>query len=538
MAEDKSSKPDQKPDLEPEHPEKSKPIKRKVKKPTKGLLIGVIVAAVVILAGLLTALFLTRHQDSSDPKAKLSYSDSFFIYDNGSYTLWNKKGERLTEDAYTSKSDFIAGYAYVKKDDQVGIIREDGKMSVNFGKYGAITAAGGLYLAQDGNTKEYDLLTGAGKVVAHAADLSITSPSSTAGFAVVKNSAVYTVYNYSGQSIVSYAIKEDADEPKLSSSAKDFGLFYYDNFNIVFDVRSGKQLDAFEGQRYTFEEVSDSRALILLKSDENEPKYRLIASGKAFELNETKYYGLTDSDDIIVGYDDYDAVALLDKNYKVVKRVDAYVALKDINNYAAKNADGNVEVVVNGQVVKTFDKEPEIRSGLLYDDFYAIKNDGKYKFYELDGSEAFGGPEYAAVWDIFDKHHHAIVADAEDEYYFINTKGERVSEGAYKRIYIEEGGYEVKNSDNHYGILNLAGEPITDTKYESTYYRSDVVDHNIWTGRNAYEDHDVIDVDHKRVLLEHVNVNSFYAHYFTVKNSDGKYDYYTYDGVKFYTSEQ
>ncbi|MBR6529794.1 MAG: hypothetical protein IKT43_00055, partial [Clostridia bacterium] len=61
--------------------------------------------------------------------------------------------------------------------------------------------------------------------------------------------------------------------------------------------------------------------------------------------------------------------------------------------------------------------------------------------------------------------------------------------------------------------------------------------HNIWTGKYGSSDYDVIDVANKKVLLEHVNVNSFYANYFTVKNVDDKYDYYTYSGVKFYTSE-
>ena len=45
-------------------------------------------------------LSLSGGQDSSDPKANLSYSKAFFIYDDGKYTLWNNEGKRLTEDDY------------------------------------------------------------------------------------------------------------------------------------------------------------------------------------------------------------------------------------------------------------------------------------------------------------------------------------------------------------------------------------------------------------------------------------------------------
>lgn len=554
MAEEKSTK---KPDKSPTAPsdkttkstskKSDKPTKsdNPAKKPKKGLLIGLIAAGVVVIAGILTAVLLRHPADPSDPKAKLSYSDSFFIQDGGKYTLWNSHGERLTEDEYELKSDFLAGYAFVKKGDQYGIIREDGKMSVDFGKYGEISASGGLFLAQDGNTKLYSLLTGSGTILAQGEDFKLTSSGSSNAFAMLQTADQYQIFTYSGQSIVAYPINGEIDEePKLASS-NDFGAFFYDNYNVIFDVRSGKTLASFQGPRYAFNDSTEDRSQVLLKreadDDEEEdegsesPNYLLLIGGKVVELNETKYYSFT-ALDYLLGYDTYEAVALLDKDYKVEKWLNVYVALKDSNNYAIKNDDGNVDIVYRGEVIKTFDQEADLESGVLYEDLYAIKNDGKFRFYHLDGSQAFEH-EYVDVWTLFNKNHHSIVADTEGEYYFIDAKGNRLGDKTFKRAYLESGGYEVKNADGKYAIADKNAEFHTDFVYESVYCRSAAVDHNIWTGRYSYEDHDILDLDNHRVLLSHVNPISFNAQYFTVKNADGKYEYYTYDGVLFYTSQ-
>jgi hypothetical protein len=105
----------------------------------------------------------------------------------------------------------------------------------------------------------------------------------------------------------------------------------------------------------------------------------------------------------------------------------------------------------------------------------------------------------------------------------------------------------VKNWINNYLknniiIKNLSKENIINIvsyfKYLSLYYRSNVVDHDIWTGRNGDGDYDVIDLDKKETLIEHVNIQNVSTNYFSVKNDDGKIEYYTYAGEKFYTSEQ
>ena len=509
---------------------KTKEIKTKK---SKGWIFGLIggIALIGIIAGLL---FLRPQAAPDDPKAKLSYSSSFFIYDNSHYTLWNAEGKRLTEDAYEAKSDFVAGYAYVKRDGQVGIIRDDGVMTVPFGKYGSIEARGGLFLAQDGNTKQYHVLTGTGKDIMVSDELTIESSGSTSAFALVKSTGAYDLFTFSGAHLGTFLANDSDDAPELSSHS-DFGLFHFNNFNLLFDVRTSQVLASFEGSEYSFEGVTDDRSQILLQNKDDETKYKLIAGGKVLDLGECKYYAFTVLN-YLIGYESYDELAILNPDYTVAKRVSSYLALKDQNNYAVKNDDGNIDIVRNGQIVKTFDQEADLESGVLYEDLYAIENNGKTMFYNLDGNVAINH-EFESVWSLFDKFHHAAVADADEEYYLIDAAGNRLTEGTYKRIYSEDGGYELKTADDKYAIANEKGEVVTEAKYDSLYYRSAAIDHNIWTGKNGTNDYDVLDIANKKVLLEHVNVNSFYANYFTIKNADGKYEYYTYSGQLFYTSE-
>ena len=194
-----------------------KPAEQKPQKSKKGLFAGLAVLVLAAIFGIAMLLVNSNKVDPSDPAAKLSYTNAFFVYDNNKNTLWNEKGERVTEDEYSDATSFVGGYAYVKKDGQYGIIKDNGQMSVEFGKYGNITNKGGLYLAQDGNTKEYFLLTGSGTVLARGSDLEIFTASATSGFAAVETENKIKVFNYAGKLMAEMSVADDASDPVLSS---------------------------------------------------------------------------------------------------------------------------------------------------------------------------------------------------------------------------------------------------------------------------------------------------------------------------------
>ncbi len=503
----------------------------------KGLVWGLIGVGLAAVAGIVVALVLNLNQNGTvgDPTAMLSYSRSFFISDDNKYTLWNADGQRLTKDEYSEITNFVGGYARVKKDNQYGVLREDGKPTVEFGKYGMITNQGGLYLAQDGNTKTYYLITGAGGILAQGSDLKVYAPSNqSAGFAAAEMDGKLRVYNYAGKLMTEIQVADDAEEPTFSS-AKDFGVMYYAGQSTVFDARSGAMMATLAGAEYSFDSVSDDRTIIILENESEDGKYKMLRGGRIYDLDEAKYYSIADRD-IIIGYNSYSELALLNNDYKVATWVDSYLQLKDIYNYATENKDGRAEIYRNGEKIKEFGEDSNVAaSGVLYEDYYAIEEGGKAMFYNLDGSVGINH-EFKEIKSIFREHHHAVVSDAEGEYYLIDAKGNRVGDATAASISIRDGGYELKNSDGKYAIANTAGKLVTEFKYTSTYYRDDAEPRNIWTGRISDKSFDVVDVASGKFILTDVNVDGFYANYFKVKNADGKTEYYTYDGKLFYTS--
>ena len=504
--------------------------KSKSKKP---FIICAVVAAILAIIGIIIAVICNNNLDPSDPRASLSYSKSFFIFDHGKYTLWNADGNRLTEDEYDNHSDFIAGYAYVYKDKQPGIIDENGNVSVEFGKYGSITAKGGLYLAQDGNTKTYQVLTGNGSVIQEGEDLEISTSNSSSPFAVIESKEKVNVYTCNGNLITSIDVTNDKESVKLSSS-NDFGSFHYGNQNVIFDARNNNTLATFEDDSsYRFDSVSDDRSIIILEKYNDSDKYKLLANGQLYDLDELKYYSITMNNNVI-GYDNYSELALLNNDYKIERRVSTYLDLKDTNNFAYRNKDRAVEIWQNGEKIKTIDNADIAANGILFENYYAIEEGDKANFYNLDGSVAFNH-DFKDIYSLFDENHHAIVSDEENKYYLIDTSGNQVGDYTARHISSRDGGYEFRNDEGNYAVADETLSWISDYKYESLYHRSTAVGRNLWTGRLENDNYDLIDVENHKNIVEDINIQSVYENYFTAKNDDGVLEYYTLDGKHFYT---
>ena len=507
--------------------------KRNNKKSNNGIIAGIILAVALIVIGAIVALSCFKKPDPSDPTANLDYSTSFFVYNDGTYSLWNADGRRLTEDEYQTQSNFLAGHAMVKKDDEYGIIDERGRMTVDYGKYSTIYSEGGLYLARAKESDEDHLITSSGQILEKGTNLQVNSPSDSAGFTTVITEDKIKAYNHTGKLIFEAEKIADEEEPGINS-LRDYGIVHYGDKNWLFDARNGNLLATFDGERYSFDTVSEDRSMILLSDYENSEKYKLFANGQLHDLDETKYYGLTE-DNQVIGYDNYEELALLGDDYKVAKTASIYIQFKDANNYAEEKKDGGVVIYQNGQVVKEFDDNAGIPvSGLLYNDYYAISDGEKIKFYNLDGTLAFD-KEFRDVNLLSDENHHAIVSETEGEYYLMDARGNRVGDVTGTEIVASEGGYKVENSDGKFAILDKNGKKITDFKYIDLYYRSIAEPRNIWTARLEGGNVDVVDVDNNRILLENVPLDGFYENYFTVRKEDGSIDYYTLNGNKFYT---
>lgn len=506
----------------------------------KGLLWGIIGGVLFVVALVLGFLFLRPKPAADDPKNSPSYSSAFFIYANGGYSLWNKDGVRLTPDTYDDKSNFIGGYAYVKKGNEYAILSETGVMTMEFGKISrVINAYAGLFLVED-NSGARMLIKGKGDVLLTGDNLSVDAANNTAAFLVAELDNNYYVYNYAGKLVMQFAKANDDESVKLSSS-KDFALVYYNGSNLLFDARTGQQLALFEADRYSIDDVTEDRSMVLLAKydDDDGGEYKLATNGKLYDLNEKMFYGLVRNSNMLVGFDDsYDKVALLDSEFKVVKEVPADVAIKDVNNFVAMNEDGVIEVCQNGNMTKSLG-EGKLASGVLAGvDLYAIRlgEGGKYGFYHLDGSFAFG--EYEDVYGLFNKFHHAAVSDDGDNYYLVDANGRRLNDVNFRRMYTYDNSYLVTNEDGKRAIMATDGAMVTGFDYTEAYNRSVAVDHEIWSLKKEANKYDVVDVTaQNKFILTDVNTYDFSANYFVVKNSDDKKEFYTYSGLKFYTEE-
>ena len=513
-----------------EEVDKTTKASEKTKKSHKGWIWGIIggIVGIAIIAVVVIVVLNLKPVDPDDPTASISYSKSFFIYDKN-YTLWNADGKRLTENEYSDVSNFVGGYAYVQKEDLTGIIRDNGSMSVDFDRYQSIAARGGLYLAQNKDSEEYSLITGAGREVIRGNNLDVMSSSYDGGFAVVKSDKSIAVYSYTGNLIFETPLVDDADDPAMNDS-DDFGIVYYANTNYVFDVRDGKMITSFEGPRFNFEEVSNDRKMILLENYDKLYDYRLVANNRVYDLGQMEYYGFTVQNQLI-GYDSSSNLGLLNDDFQVVSKVSSYIQLKDSYNYAVEE-NGKVVIYKNGNKAREFDNAGIASGGVLYEDYYAIESDNKVTYYNLDGAAVFNHD--FVYGSIFNRHHLAVAAETEGERYLIDARGNRVTDYTARNFSVTDGGFEVENGDDKYAVANKAGKLVTDFAYDDVYYRSSAKPRNIWTGEKEQDKYDVIDADSGKIIASDIKVYDFSANYFVAKNDDKKV-YYTYTGQIFYT---
>ncbi|MBQ1528329.1 hypothetical protein IIZ77_01615, partial [Candidatus Saccharibacteria bacterium] len=296
-----------------------KPEKSKSKKGWFWIGLGIVLTVIVVVGCLL----LKPKPAPDDPKNSPTYSASFFIYANDGYTLWNKEGARLTEDVYDDKSNFIGGYAYVKKGNEYALIHESGRLTVPFGQISRMVENyAGLFLIEDNNGVRR-LWMGNGKELLAGSELDIEAPSSSSTFLAAKMGENYYIYNYAGQLVTQFAVVDDAELE--FSTAKDYALAFYNKTNLLFDARSGQQLAIFKGDRYELDDISEDRQMIMIEKSDNDDggDYKLYVQGKGlYDLNEIKYYGMVAGSNMVVGYDDsFEEVSLLDNNYKIAKKV-------------------------------------------------------------------------------------------------------------------------------------------------------------------------------------------------------------------------
>ncbi len=472
-------------------------------------------------------------------------SPAFFLKNKDSkYALFSDEGKQLTEFIYTDVGSFKNGTADVQIDDEYGIINTSGKMTVPLGKYEYIFPENGLYkVSQDKNdTYIHNLINGHGKVLYNLDEVELKSYIAAPILIIeLKKDKKYKVLNAKGKEVLSFAMVNDK-EPIVSED-NGFVSVFYNGKNWIFNKNAEKEIVAFDSEfAYCINGYPTDESLITLNTcGSGAPEkmaYKIVKNGKVYDKSNECSRVFKIQDTLICEKDNYKEY-LLDSNLNItIERSKAsYI---DSDNYAVNNGTTSkgVDFYQNGKLVKNVPcKLLKTTSNKLNIDIYLLKNDrscdGKlnsYEYYKSNGEKLIDKSFYNA--NEFDLNGLAKVGDQASIFYLIDKTGNKVS-GDYSNIYTHDGYYTMKNKELLWGILDKNGKEILPPKYLSI----GIKDNNgktyglIETTDSKYI---VYDLENNKELLNlDSKPNLDNSHYIKV-SSNGKTQYYTYDGKLFY----
>lgn len=472
----------------------------KVKKGGKkiGLIIGLIVGVLTIVGVVILIINLAGGGVfGGDP---IYENNAFFIKNkDGKYVLFSNDGERLSEDVFEEAGDVINGAALVEKDGKTGIIKDNGKMAVEFGQYESpiYEVGAGLYAVSDKISDEgmgYILLNGAGKEITTVSAPFLTSAfisESDIPYVIVPGEDnIYEVYNAHGKHAVEI---ESATKPHLSSGQRYNGednemfvVLSYDKGLIIYDGNKLEEIyEAEEGVSglYEIDRVFDKDHIYMTEYSEdyksrNERK-SLYYVNKALLDPES----ICGSKEITVsGYvllcekDDYDYPIADDgklREFPTSRKDGKRATYADINHYYVLNSESDeLAIYANGEVVKTYSDVYD--ETIIRDEdntvYYAVRTGSSSKnrktsVIKADGTEIFTsnlGFSIRAIskdgtilaYDYGCSYSCPNDEEREGGYYLYDKDGKRIYDRTYRISSIGQG-YFVAQSGSTYNDENV-----------------------------------------------------------------------------------
>lgn len=494
------------------------------------LIILFLLLMIILCLGLLTIGIFKR----ITPKKELpDVPSSFFLEnDKGYYSLFNKKGKQLIDYSFIRVNEFYNEVSKVKdKDSKYGIVNEKGKYIVKPGKYENIYQYGSLFKVEEDS--KYSLLNKDGKKIIKKTDFNVETFTGIDSFIVVSYADKYIIYNYNGKKIYSFKMSKDTNisNPSANELGK-YGSVYYDGLTIIFNIASGKVMAKIDDDiGYCVNSTNEDESIISLKSckswyEETEDiKYKVIIKNKLKDIKE-KCNKLTLNDDILICTQDNARYMLNKKLEKVDIKVND-ITYYNYNTYAIKK-DNNIQFIKNNKVKSTLKDAILADKGYTSQGIYLTYKDDKYTYYNIKGKVLFKKSYKNAT--AFDSNGLAIVSEDEDKYYFINTKGKKVSPD-FTTANID-GNYYTYSKDDLYGILSKEGKILVENKYSSVSIRG-INDHYYVVGNLNDKEYELIDLETKRIVLKTNEPMILHDSYIITISKDNKTSYYTYKGKEF-----
>lgn len=505
-----------------------KKIKELLKKYRKLAIIVLLILIIACLSLIALKVFRGFRENAKMPEL----SSSFFLEnDKGYYSLFNKDGKQLIDYSLINANDFYNEVSKVKdKDSKYGIINEKGKYIVKPGTYENIYQYGSLFKVEEGT--KFSLLDKNGKTLIKEADFDVEAFTGIDSFVVVSYDSKYIIYNYEGKKIYSFTMSSDKsiNTPSANELGK-FGSVHYDGLTVVFNIASGNVLAKIkEDTGYCVNSTNEDESIITLKSckswyeEADEIKYKVIINEKLKDIKEP-CNKITLTNDVLICTQD-DVRYMLNKSLEKFNVNVGDTTYKDYKNFAIKK-DDEIEFVKNGKVVNTLKDAILSDKGYTSQSIYLINKDNKYTYYDINGKVLFKNSYKKAT--AFDSNGLAKVSDDEKNYYFIDTKGKKVSPD-FTTANIN-GNYYTYSKNDLYGILSKEGSVLVESKYTSVSIRG-INDHYYVIGNINDQEYELTDLETKKVILKSDAPMILYDAYITVSKDD-KISYYTYKGKEF-----
>ena len=495
------------------------------------LLISLIIGLVIVIW--LISCLICSINNKSISKKDPEVTSSFFIKNKDNlYALFNEKGKQLTDFIYSIAGDVYNGVARVKTENgDFGIINEKGKYVVKLKKYENIAQFGSLFNVT--NEESNYLLNKKGKKIISKGEYETETLTNVNSFVVVLKGNKYKVINYNGKEIYSFKIDEKTDEKIIPSGDeyKNYGSVYYNGINIIFNVNTGKIISKIKvDNHYCINGISEDEKIFSLNScviwyeTNDDVQYKVLVNKKAKDV--PKECNKVSLNNDVLTCTTENGEFLLDDKLKLTDVNLVNTTYKDNNNYAVIK-DNKIEFVRNNKVVSKLEKAVLADKGYSKTGIYLVYQDSEYSFYNNKGKKLFDKSFKSAGG--FDTNGLARVSEDGDKFYFINTKGKKISD-TFNLSYLTKD-YYIITIDNKKGIMDSKGNMIIDTKYDDATIKD--INGYLYVSLKKDNKYILFDLQIKKEVLSLDYQPVYYDHYLKV-TSETDIKYYTYSGKLLY----
>ena len=491
------------------------------------ILIGLI-AGVVLLLGLgIWGIVALLSRDTGGATAEDGVTAFFLAHDGDDrlYAAFNSDGQRLTDFAYATATDFRGGYALVTDSSgtKYAILANTGKLSVPFDEYEEIAQVGANYLAA--KEGERQLINGKGErlmYVDNAEDLH--------GLTVAYSGNDTIIYDNAGTKLGKLSGGMDT-----SFSVDEFIALTIEGKVYVISTNTGAIRVSFDGEgEYTAVSVSEDQNIIILSEDSAYKK--VVWGNNVFDWDAEKrnyiisisfngyLYAEKNNSTYYMGEDGVIFIqpeAVLYSGYFYIYDHEHYAYIK--SNNASEN--NRTAVIVSGEKQIEFKNASSIKknaSGYVL----GINGSGVVVL-DKDGKSVFDQTELAKLGSLYsfsgpDQNGNYI----KNSTILLNKDLEELSSGGKIEL-LDDGNYLVVDSKTK-GVISADGKELI----RSTACIDIVASNGFYSCKVANKLYDLYKNDGSRLLRDYELIN-IKDNYIEAEQND-KIEYYTLAGQKFY----